>query len=72
MKDAALIVLLHGLTMEAVSSFVTSVSFYQTTWHDIPEDSRLRFCRRENLKCHVVCYRVLLIVRAEAQGSIWA
>jgi hypothetical protein len=25
--------------MEAVRTFETSVSFYETTWHNIPEDS---------------------------------
>jgi hypothetical protein len=36
--------------MVAASTSETSVNFYQTTRHNIPEDSHLRTCRRENLK----------------------
>jgi hypothetical protein len=36
--------------MEAVSAFETSVSFYETTRRNIPEDSHLHTRRRENLK----------------------
>jgi hypothetical protein len=32
-----------ALMMEAVSSFETSVSIYQATWRNIPEDSHLNF-----------------------------
>jgi hypothetical protein len=30
------------LMMEAASTSVTSVNFYQTTWHNSPEDSHLQ------------------------------
>jgi hypothetical protein len=30
----------------------TLVSFNQTTWHNIPEDSHLHARCHENLKCH--------------------
>jgi hypothetical protein len=33
-------------------SLETSVNFYQTTWHNIPEDSYLHICHHENLKSH--------------------
>jgi hypothetical protein len=36
--------------MEAITSSKTSVNFYQTTCHNIPEDSHLHTRRRENLK----------------------
>jgi hypothetical protein len=38
--------------MEAASTSETSISFYQTTRRNIPEDSHLHTCRRENLKSH--------------------
>jgi hypothetical protein len=40
------------LMMEAVSSSQTSISIYQTTRRNIPENSHLFSCRRENLKSH--------------------
>jgi hypothetical protein len=36
--------------MEAVRTSETSVSIYQTTRRNIPEDSHLHTCRRENLR----------------------
>jgi hypothetical protein len=36
--------------MVAVRTFETLVNFYQTTWRNIPESSRLHVRRRENLK----------------------
>jgi hypothetical protein len=39
--------------MEAVNTSETSVSFYQTTWRSIPEDSHLHTRPRENLKSHL-------------------
>jgi hypothetical protein len=36
--------------MEAVSTYETSVNFYQTTRRNIPEDTRLLIRRSENLK----------------------
>jgi hypothetical protein len=43
----------HPVMMEAVSSSETSVNIYQTTRHNIPEDSHLHIRRRENLKSHL-------------------
>jgi hypothetical protein len=37
----------------SVNTSETSVNFYQTTLHNIPEDSHLHTRRRENLKSHV-------------------
>jgi hypothetical protein len=45
----------HGdddLMMEAISTSETSADFYQTTRHNIPDDSNLYSSRRENLKSH--------------------
>jgi hypothetical protein len=41
-----------GLTlmMEAASTTETSANFYQSAWHNNPEDSLLHTHRRENLK----------------------
>jgi hypothetical protein len=39
--------------MDALSTSETSVSFYQPTRRNIPEDSHLYICRRENLKSHL-------------------
>jgi hypothetical protein len=36
--------------IEAVSTSETSVSFYQTTWRNIPEESHLPVRIRENVK----------------------
>jgi hypothetical protein len=41
------------LMLEAVSSTVMSISIYQTTRRNIPEDSYIHIRRRENLKFHV-------------------
>jgi hypothetical protein len=41
-----------ALMMEALSISETLVSFYETIWHNIPEDSHLHNRRRENLKSH--------------------
>jgi hypothetical protein len=35
---------LNTLLMEAASTSVMSVNFYQTTWHNNPEDSYLQLC----------------------------
>jgi hypothetical protein len=32
--------------------FLLSVNIYQITWRNIPENSLLHTCRRENLKSH--------------------
>jgi hypothetical protein len=40
------------LMMEAVMSSETSVNVYQTTWRNIPEDSRFRTRYHQNLKSH--------------------
>jgi hypothetical protein len=44
--------LLITLMMEAASTSETSVNFYQTTWHNNPEDSHLHIHCHENLKSH--------------------
>jgi hypothetical protein len=41
-----------AMMMEAVSTSETSVSFYQTTQRNIPEDSDRHTRRLENLKSH--------------------
>jgi hypothetical protein len=43
-----------ALMMEAANTSETSVNFYQTTRHNIPEDSHLHTRRRENLKSHLI------------------
>jgi hypothetical protein len=49
-------VYLIALTMEAASTFKTSVNLDQTTRRNIPEDSHLHTGSRENLKSQVMCY----------------
>jgi hypothetical protein len=41
----------RALIMEAVNTPETSVDFFKTTRHSIPEGSHLHICRRENPKC---------------------
>jgi hypothetical protein len=48
------------MLMEAVSSSETSVSIYQTTWRNIPEDSHLDTRCFENLKSHISVLRLVL------------
>jgi hypothetical protein len=43
-----------SLMVEAVRAFEILVSFYQTTWHNIPEDSHLHICHCENLKSYII------------------
>jgi hypothetical protein len=50
----------HALMMEAVSISKTLVNFYQTTGHNISEDSHLHIRRSENLKYHILVYMVFL------------
>jgi hypothetical protein len=38
--------------MEAVHTSEKSVNFNVTTWHYVPENSKLHTCHRENLKSH--------------------
>jgi hypothetical protein len=40
---AASIIRVIALMMVAASTPETSVNFYQTTWHNIPEDSHFQF-----------------------------
>jgi hypothetical protein len=42
----------QGEIVEAVSTYKTSVNFYQTTQRYNPEDNNLHTRRRENLKSH--------------------
>jgi hypothetical protein len=46
--------LLIALTMEAVSTFKTSVNFYEITLRNIPEDDHLHTLRHDNLKSHAL------------------
>jgi hypothetical protein len=39
--------------MEATSTSVSSVNFYQTIWRINPEDSHLDTGRRQNMKSHI-------------------
>jgi hypothetical protein len=41
-----------ALMVEAARTSEMSVNVYQTTWRNIPEDSHLHTCHRENLKSH--------------------
>jgi hypothetical protein len=41
-----------ALTMEAARISVTTVNFYQTTWHYNPENSHLCTHHRKNLKSY--------------------
>jgi hypothetical protein len=48
-----------ALVVEAASTSETSVNFYQTTRHNIPEDSHhLHTCCHENLKSHLHDHRL--------------
>jgi hypothetical protein len=42
-----------NMIMEAVSVSETSISFYETAWRNIPEESHLHTRRYENLKTHL-------------------
>jgi hypothetical protein len=42
----------------AVSTSEMSVSIYQNTQRNIPEDSHLHIRRHENLKSHQICHPV--------------
>jgi hypothetical protein len=46
--------LLITLMMEVVSTYETSVNFYQTTWCNIREASHCHTCCHKNLKSHQV------------------
>jgi hypothetical protein len=43
-----------AVIIEAARNSEKSVNFYQTTRHNIPEDSNYHSRRRENLKSHLV------------------
>jgi hypothetical protein len=45
-----------ALMMEAVSTSEMLVNFYQTTLHNIPEDSHPDTCHHENLKSQPYLY----------------
>jgi hypothetical protein len=51
------------LMLDAASTSEMSLSFYQATWHNIPEDSHLHTCHCENLKSLLLIY--LHIVQIE-------
>jgi hypothetical protein len=50
-----------ALMMGAASTSETSINIYQTTRHNIPDDSHLRTCRRENLKSHLTELKLLIL-----------
>jgi hypothetical protein len=56
--------------MEAVISSKTSVSIYQSTQRNIPEDSLIHTRCRENLKSHHDCVLVTRLIYE--QQSTWA
>lgn len=43
----------HGGPWWWSSKHLWNVSFWQTTWHNIPKDSHLHICCNENLKSHL-------------------
>jgi hypothetical protein len=47
-----------ALMMEALSTYETSVNFYQITRCNIPEDSHLYTRRSENLKSYLLSIRL--------------
>jgi hypothetical protein len=44
--------IIRAMMIEAASTSEAPVNFYQTTRCNIPEDSYIHTCRRENLKSH--------------------
>jgi hypothetical protein len=52
---------LIALIMDTVSTYKTSVRFYQTTRRNVSEDSHLHTRRRENLKSNHVHVSSLLV-----------
>jgi hypothetical protein len=48
--------------MEAPSTSVTSVNFYQISRRNNPEDSHLHTCRRENIKSHNISKRFVTLL----------
>jgi hypothetical protein len=51
----------HHNQGDAVNTSEISVNFYEITRRNIPEDSHLKTRRRENLKCHYICYVKLVL-----------
>jgi hypothetical protein len=45
---------LNALIMEVAGTSEMSVNFYQTTWHNNPEDSHFHASSHENLKFYVL------------------
>jgi hypothetical protein len=56
--------------MEAVSTYETSVNFYQTTRRNIPEESHFHTRRSEKLKSHLTFYFVNLFTGYNAQAEL--
>jgi hypothetical protein len=42
--------IIRAMMMEAASTSETWVSFYKTTWHNIPHDSHLLACKKSSLR----------------------
>jgi hypothetical protein len=62
--------------MEAISTYETSVNFYQTTRRNIPEDSHLHTRRRENLKSNKLAqdrvqWRAVLLAPLAIRVPLW-
>jgi hypothetical protein len=51
---ASIICATIALMMKAASTSETTVTFYQTTRHNKPEDSHLHTRRSQNLKCYLL------------------
>jgi hypothetical protein len=58
--------------VEAVSFSEKSVSIYQTTQYNIPEDSYFHTRRRENLKSHLIIHLFLVTFASGTSGDIQA
>jgi hypothetical protein len=56
------------LMTNAVSCSETSVSIYQITRRNIPEDSNLHTHRRENLKSYLAIFMFLTVGKTELNG----
>jgi hypothetical protein len=55
--------------MEAASTSVTSVNFYQTAWCNNPADSLLHIHHHENLKSYIYCYVLQVSEGSTVEGN---
>jgi transposase-like protein len=56
--------------MAAISNSETSVSFYETTWRNIIEESHVHTRRRENMKSHAAQERSMLASACTIYSSL--